>query len=132
MNKHDLIFDQPITRWDEALPLGNGLTGCLLWGNGEPLRFSLDRGDLWDLRLAPEVLDAGFTYAEMIECVRRGDQEGLLSRFDSIYEKYPYPTKLPAGRLELRLGEAGGSREEPSRNPRGMRAYPNGYWRSYR
>ncbi|NOU74371.1 hypothetical protein GC098_23745 [Paenibacillus sp. LMG 31458] len=104
MNKHDLIFDQPIARWDEALPLGNGLTGCLLWGNGEPLRFSLDRGDLWDLRLTPEVLDTGFTYAEMIECVRRGDQEGLLSRFDSIYEKYPYPTKLPAGRLELRFG----------------------------
>ncbi|UVI28960.1 glycoside hydrolase family 95 protein [Paenibacillus spongiae] len=109
MEKHDLIFNQPITRWDEALPLGNGLTGCLLWGNGEPLRFSLDRGDLWDLRLAPEVLDERFTYAEMIECVRRADQEGLLNRFDSIYEKYPYPTKLPAGRLELRFGQPAGS-----------------------
>ena len=76
-NKYDLRFDQPIRRWDEALPLGNGFTGCLLWGDGSPLRFSLDRGDLWDLRLAPEVLDDGFTYAEMIECVKRGDQEGL-------------------------------------------------------
>ena len=101
MNKYDLLFEQPMARWDEALPLGNGLTGCLLWGNGVPLRFSLDRGDLWDLRLAPEVHEAGFTYAEMIDCVKRGDQEGLLNRFDRIYEKYPYPTKLPAGRLEL-------------------------------
>ncbi|WP_018758333.1 glycosyl hydrolase family 95 catalytic domain-containing protein [Paenibacillus terrigena] len=101
MNKYDLLFEQPIARWDEALPLGNGLTGCLLWGNGAPLRFSLDRGDLWDLRLAPEVHEVGFTYAEMIDCVKRGDQEGLLNRFDRIYEKYPYPTKLPAGRLEL-------------------------------
>lgn len=106
MDKHDLLFDQPIARWDEALPLGNGLSGCLLWGNGAPLRFSLDRGDLWDLRLVPEVLDERFTYAEMIDCVKRGDQEGLLRRFDSIYENYPYPTKLPAGRLELRFGQA--------------------------
>ncbi|MCJ8011483.1 hypothetical protein MUG84_06940 [Paenibacillus sp. KQZ6P-2] len=105
-NKYDLQFDEPIKRWDEALPLGNGLTGCLLWGNGAPLRFSLDRGDLWDLRLAPEVLDEGFTYAEMIDCVKRGDQEGLLKRFDNMYEKYPYPTKLPAGRLELSFSQS--------------------------
>ncbi|MGZ9584442.1 glycosyl hydrolase family 95 catalytic domain-containing protein [Paenibacillus marinisediminis] len=105
-NKYDLLFDQPIGRWDEALPLGNGFTGCLLWGNGLPLRFSLDRGDLWDLRLAPEVLDDSFTYAEMIDCVKRGDQEGLLNRFDDIYQKYPYPTKLPAGRLELNFGQS--------------------------
>ncbi|MCU6707800.1 hypothetical protein M6D81_03670 [Paenibacillus sp. J5C_2022] len=103
MEKHDLLFKEPIARWDEALPLGNGLTGCLLWGDGAPLRFSLDRGDLWDLRLAPEVLDERFTYAELIDCVRRGDQEELQARFDSSYERYPYPTKLPAGRLELRM-----------------------------
>ncbi|REE69732.1 alpha-L-fucosidase 2 [Paenibacillus taihuensis] len=105
MSKYDLIVDEPIARWDEALPLGNGLTGCLIWGNGEPLRFSLDRGDIWDLRLAPEALDKGFTYAEMIDCVRRGDQEALLNRFDSFYETYPYPTKLPAGSLELRFSK---------------------------
>lgn len=103
VKQYDLRFEQPIARWNEALPLGNGLTGCLIWGDGSPLRFSLDRGDLWDLRLAPEVMDQGFTYAEMIACVKRGDQEGLLSRFDRIYEKYPHPTKLPAGRLELNL-----------------------------
>lgn len=106
MDKYDLQFNQPITRWDEALPLGNGLSGCLLWGESEPLRFSLDRGDLWDLRLTPEVLDERFTYAEMIDCVRRGDQKELRSRFDSIYENNPYPTKLPAGRLELCFGRS--------------------------
>lgn len=106
MNKYDLQFNQSITRWDEGLPLGNGLCGCLIWGGGDPLRFSLDRGDLWDLRLAPEVLDERFTYAEMIDCVRRRDQTELLRRFDSIYENNPYPTKLPAGRLELRFGRS--------------------------
>ena len=31
---------------DEAVPLGNGLMGGLLWGGGSTLRLSLDRGDL--------------------------------------------------------------------------------------
>lgn len=99
--KHDLIFHEPIQRWDEALPLGNGLIGCLVWGDGSPLRLSLDRGDLWDKRVAPETLDDGFTYTEMVELVRKGDQEELLRRFDSFYSTCPYPTKLPAGRIEI-------------------------------
>jgi hypothetical protein len=40
----------PIATWDEAIPLGNGLTGGLLWGQDRTLRLSLDRADLWDLR----------------------------------------------------------------------------------
>src|SRR5690349_15902015 len=53
---HDLLFRKPIQKWDEALPIGNGLTGCLIWGDGAPLRFSLDRADLWDKRPAEETL----------------------------------------------------------------------------
>ena len=49
-SKNDLIFDQLATRWDEAIPLGNGMLGALIWQNGKRLRFSLDRADLWDLR----------------------------------------------------------------------------------
>ncbi|MBP1988648.1 glycosyl hydrolase family 95 catalytic domain-containing protein [Paenibacillus eucommiae] len=103
-DKHALRFTDPITRWDEALPLGNGLTGCLLWGDGAPLRFSLDRGDLWDTRQAPETLAGDFTYAELIVLVRQQDQEAIERRFDSFFSLYPYPTKLPAGRLELDYG----------------------------
>lgn len=103
---HELRFDEAITRWDEALPLGNGMTGCLIWGNGSPLRFSLDRGDIWDLRKAPETLDPGFTYREMVRLAKERDQEGLRKRFDDFYGDYPYPTKLPAGALEYRLPEA--------------------------
>jgi alpha-L-fucosidase 2 len=45
----------PIRTWDEAVPLGNGLLGGLLWGETNLLRLSLDRGDLWDLRTPPEI-----------------------------------------------------------------------------
>jgi alpha-L-fucosidase 2 len=47
---HDLKFDTLARHWDEAIPLGNGMLGALIWQKGDHLRFSLDRADLWDLR----------------------------------------------------------------------------------
>lgn len=101
--RHGLHMDEAIARWDEALPLGNGLTGCLIWGNGEPLRFSLDRGDLWDTRPAPETLDPGYTYQELIRLVRDKKQDEMFRRFDGFYGRAT-PTKIPAGKLLLRYG----------------------------
>ena len=48
--KH-LKLSAPVNRWDEAVPLGNGLCGVLLWGDGQNVKLSLDRGDLWDERI---------------------------------------------------------------------------------
>ena len=97
----DLDFSSPISLWDEAIPLGSGLTGCLIYGDGAPLKLSLDRGDLWDCRPAPEVLDADYTYEDLVRLVREGKQQEILDRFDVFYCNYPYPTKLPAGNLQL-------------------------------
>ncbi|RAP77007.1 glycosyl hydrolase family 95 catalytic domain-containing protein [Paenibacillus montanisoli] len=131
--KHDLHFQEPVRRWDEALPLGNGLIGCLVWGDGLQLRLSLDRGDLWDKRVAPETLDSGFTYANMVKLARNGEQDELARRFDHFYSKCPYPTKLPAGRLELR-GSAAAKQMESRLSVRHAEAEVN--WlaegRSYR
>ena len=46
----NLVLAAPIRKWDEAIALGNGWSGCLLWGEGNEIRLSLDRGDLWDER----------------------------------------------------------------------------------
>ena len=46
----NLQLAAPIRTWDEAVPLGNGAMGVLLWGETNTLRLSLDRGDLWDER----------------------------------------------------------------------------------
>ncbi|MFA6243402.1 MAG: glycoside hydrolase N-terminal domain-containing protein, partial [Candidatus Hydrogenedentales bacterium] len=61
--RHNLHFQTPVTTWDEALPLGNGLLGALVWGDGKPLNISLDRTDLWDLRPVPEFHTEEYTYA---------------------------------------------------------------------
>lgn len=86
----NLVLAAPIKTWDEAVPLGNGLTGGLLWGDGNVIRLSLDRGDLWDERPA---IEPGWWRTRTWKAGGDWDQ--------------PYsgvtPTKLPAGRLEITL-----------------------------
>lgn len=99
----NLVLKAPITTWDEAIPLGNGLLGGLLWGEKNTIRLSLDRGDLWDER----------TYGEKEWWEKRTYAKGaaLLAaqQYDSLdgWWNEPYngltPTKLPAGRIEIKL-----------------------------
>jgi len=42
-HRHHILYEAPVVRWDEGLPLGNGLLGLLVWGDGCPLNLSLDR-----------------------------------------------------------------------------------------
>jgi alpha-L-fucosidase 2 len=98
----NLVLAAPITTWDEAVPLGNGLLGGLLWGEGNTVRLSLDRGDLWDERPAEGVRWDEFTYATMKRLVAEGKNDELNAIFDRPYGS-AHPTKIPAGRLEVTL-----------------------------
>ena len=98
----NLVLKAPITTWDEAIPLGNGLLGGLLWGEDTRLRISLDRGDLWDERPADGVEWDRFNYRTMRELVAAGDNDEFNRIFDKPYAG-PHPTKLPAGRVEITL-----------------------------
>ena len=62
----------PISRWDEAIPLGNGILGSLFWGSMEHLRISVDIAGLWLRRRPEEKLDKEFTYAKLVELARKG------------------------------------------------------------
>ncbi len=95
----------PIATWDEAVPLGNGLTGGLLWGEGRVIKLSLDRGDLWDNRTPETYREPGWTYANMQALVKAKNQAELVRLFDDPFENVKYPTKLPGARLELTLDE---------------------------
>lgn len=68
----------PIPRWDEAIPLGNGILGSLFWGPMEHLRISVDIAGLWLRRRPEEKLDKEFTYAKLVELARKGDVAGCL------------------------------------------------------
>ncbi len=92
--EQNLILQAPITAWADAIPLGNGLTGGLLWGQGNLLRLSLDRGDLWDERTAPR---AGKEWWK-----RDTWAKGPAASWENSWN-HVHPTKLPAGRIEITL-----------------------------
>ena len=102
----NLKLAAPITTWDEALPLGNGLMGTLVWGETNLVRLSLDRGDLWDERPSKRFVEVKdrFTWKAMQEMVVSNRMDEFNDVFDSNYDYDGPPTKLPAGRLEITLG----------------------------
>ncbi len=95
----DLRLAAPIATWDEALPLGNGLLGGLLWGAGNRINLSLDRGDLWDLRPAAPFGQSDYRWADIVRLVGERKEDSLHIRFDEPYDNIVYPTKLPGGRI---------------------------------
>lgn len=103
---HGLNFGTPVTVWDEALPLGNGMLGALVWGDGKPLKISLDRNDLWDPRPVAEFHSDEYTFQKMLEWHRAGRVADLLRVYEDPYKR-PAPTKIPAGRIEITFGGSG-------------------------
>ncbi len=99
----NLVLQAPVKRWDEALPLGNGILGGLLWGEGNHLKLSLDRGDLWDERLPRSIQRKEWNWTTIQKLVAEKNQKKLVALFDRPYLAIKYPTKLPAGRLEMDL-----------------------------
>lgn len=102
MHTKGLHFSETITQWDEGLPLGNGDIGCLIWNSSDKLRFSIDKGGIWDCSNPPEQ-QKDFTYADMQHLVAHKKQRKLWKKYDDCYS-HPTPTKLPAGKLILDLG----------------------------
>ena len=50
LKQHDLVYNSAIERWLDGIPMANGDIGGVLWGDGNPLRMTLDKYDVWELR----------------------------------------------------------------------------------
>ena len=103
LKKYDIVSIRSITSWDEAIPLGNGKLGSLVYGEGKPLKISVDRVDLWDERLHPNTLEKDFNYKKLVALSRSNLNADWAER-ERLFEMRPskaYPTKLTAGSLEL-------------------------------
>jgi alpha-L-fucosidase 2 len=103
--EHNLKFDSLAKRWDEAIPLGNGWLGALIWQKNDKLRMSLDRVDLWDDRPMPEIDKLKFKW--VVEKVKLNQYDSVQKIGDEPYEKYPAPTKIPGAALEFDLSKIG-------------------------
>lgn len=107
--RHDLKFSRLPSRWDEALPLGNGLVGALVWEKDGKLRISLDRSDLWDLRPTQD-LDQ-LTFSKVRQHLEAGTYEEVQRFGDLPYERDPAPTKIPGAALEFTISSFGESKD---------------------
>lgn len=47
MGRADLVYDQPVARSEEGLPVGNGRMGSLVWATPSALRFQINRVDVY-------------------------------------------------------------------------------------
>ena len=102
-SEYNLILQAPVTTWDEAIPLGNGLMGGLFWGENNTIRLSLDRGDLWDERTTGgEDWWKKNNYQKGVDLIARGKSEVVRNWWNTPYNGVT-PTKLPAGRIEIKL-----------------------------
>ena len=94
-------------KWDEGLPLGNGKTGSLVYGSN-PLKITVDRTDLWDLRPNEVTLEKGFNFQNLVKLSLSGKEEDWKERerlFEDIFMGKPYPSKITAGHIELDFGK---------------------------
>jgi alpha-L-fucosidase 2 len=105
IKSHNLSFDSLATRWDEAIPLGNGWLGALIWNKNGKLRISIDRVDLWDDRPMPEIHKLKFSW--VIEKVKMDQYDSVQKLGDEPYEKFPAPTKIPGAAIEFDLKKLG-------------------------
>ncbi len=96
-------FNSIPDKWDEGLPLGNGMFGALIWKKGNALRFALDRGDLWDIRTPKEFEDPNFSFNWVVKKVKENDYKPVQQLLDIPYDRDATPTKIPAGAIEFDL-----------------------------
>lgn len=105
--KHDMHFDTLAKRWDEAVPLGNGIIGALIWQRSDHLRFSLDRANIWDLRPMKGLYRPEFSYQWVVDHVNKKDYSPVQKYFDEPYDNEPAPSKIPGGALEFNTADWG-------------------------
>ena len=78
-------------RWDEGAPIGNGKIGSIVYG-GNPLKITVDRADLWDLRPNETTLEKGFNYANLVKLSADGNEDEWRERarlFEDIFMGKP-------------------------------------------
>ena len=106
-DKHNLVFDELATTWDEGIPLGNAGVGCLVWQKDGKLRFSLDRSDLWDLRPMENIDFDKWKFQDVYDHWKDDNYAEVQKTFDWPYDQVPAPSKILGGALEFNIDALG-------------------------
>ena len=98
----NLELAAPVGAWWEALPLGNGQLGALIWGQDNHLTVKLDRLDIWDEQCNPLFKTNEFNWKTIQKYREAGNFTRIHEIFDNHYHYEP-PTHIAMGKLELTL-----------------------------
>lgn len=85
-----------IKDFEDAIPIGNGQLGALIY-KSNPLRISVDRNDVWDLRTPAFRVKETFNLKYQMKLIAEGDIDTLRKDFNA--SGLAYPTKLPVNKL---------------------------------
>ncbi|MBV7533079.1 glycoside hydrolase family 95-like protein [Chitinophaga sp. sic0106] len=102
---YNLQSDTLATLWYDAMPLGNGMLGALVWKEKDLLKLSLDRADLWDDRPMPGIDQ--FTFKWVAEKVKHNQYDSAQAAGDAPYETNAAPTKIPGAAITFPLAGLG-------------------------
>jgi alpha-L-fucosidase 2 len=101
LQKSNLTFSSLPSRWDESLPLGNGMLGAMVWQKNDQLRFSLDCASLWDERPMKDLHRNEFSFRWVEEQYQKNNYAAVQKYFDEPYDREPAPSKIPGAALEF-------------------------------
>ena len=100
-----LWYRQPAKRWLEALPVGNGRLGAMVFGGVTEERLALNEATFWsgapsDGHENPEAFDAFTRIRELFKAGKNDEAGPLINRL--LGRKLNYGTSLPAGYVMLK------------------------------
>ena len=103
----EVLFDAPAAVWTEALPLGNGRLGAMVYGGVEKELIPINEDTIWSGGPGPNITGglSPETFAKAREQVFAGDYEGVKKTLPGGYRgaaAYEY-----FGKLEIDFGENG-------------------------
>jgi alpha-L-fucosidase 2 len=106
LSQHDLVYEVAPREWEEGIPLGNGDMGALIWGDGNPLRITLDKYDVWETR-SHWPTDPRYNYKGLRELIdaKQFDEAERIFMEEGRDPKNPAPTRLPMPRMQFDFGE---------------------------
>ncbi len=103
-SNHTIANSRSPKIWQEGFPIGNGEFGAMVWGDGNPFAFTLDRADLWDLRNDTSFMDQlEYNYKSLQQLVdeKKWDEVDEIFELRQTRDNPVGPTKISIGRAEL-------------------------------
>ena len=88
-----LWYKTPAREWEEALPLGNGRLGAMVWGGIEREQIGLNEETIW----AASKVEETTISSEYVQVNRRKQQLALEGKYDQIRKVTPASAPIPPG-----------------------------------